>query len=84
MDPQRFCACLTSVYFWHTGVSALFSQETAFPLSFLREGVFGEVGTPTIVSQNKEEARDGGREHTAHPLLIDSLLPCRSALLCKV
>lgn len=54
---------------WHTGVSALFSQEAACPpppafffFFFSRGGSFGEVGTPTIVSQNKKEAGVGGRE----------------------
>lgn len=56
----------------------------SFSPFFSKGGSFGEVGTPTIVSQNKKEARDGGREHIAHPLLIDFLLSCRSTLFCKV
>lgn len=72
-DGTAAVLCLsTSVCFWHTGVSALFSQEAAFPPFFFRGGSFGEVGTPTIVSQNKKEA-GAGEGSTAHPLLIDAV-----------
>lgn len=70
-----------SACFWHTGVSALFSQEAAprSPASF-RGGSFGEVGTPTIVSQNKREAGLGGGS-PAHPPLRDSLAFLQVSLL---
>ena len=72
-----------SAWFWHTGVSALFSQEAApHPHSFMG-GSFGEVGTPTIVSQNKREAGLGEGAQPTHRLEIRSL-SCRSAFFGKV
>lgn len=54
-------------------------QLPAPPASF-RGGSFGEVGTPTIVSQNKREAGLGGGS-PAHPPLRDSLAFLQVSLL---
>lgn len=62
-----------SACFWHTGVSALFSQEEApAPPARSGEGVLGRWEHPRLFLRNKREAGLGGGS-PAHPLLRDQL-----------
>lgn len=85
------CACL-HLCVSRTQVFQLYSaRKQLFPPSFSRGGSFGEVGTPTIVSENKKEAEVGGGR-AAHPLLRDSGFPagqphsarCKSEGRCMI
>lgn len=81
MDLRQSSPVYICVFLEHRCFSFI-QPGSSFSPFFFRGGCFGEVGTPTIVSENKKEAEVGGGS-TAHPPLTESVAFLRVRLILQ-